>query len=97
MVASIQKKESLLQRYWAAAWKGIGTPAKVVGRTANPFLSKDVVSDATFKVANLLELAAPEISEKNSCGNCFQTLANLWLDQLLENSLVVVAESGSEP
>ena len=56
------------QREWA-----FGALAQVIGRTANPFLRKDIVPAAKHVNVDLLEFATPENAELVSGRRNFKT------------------------
>ena len=55
--------------------RGFGALAQVIGRTAIPFLRKDIVPAAKRVGAELLEFAAPEVAEVVSGRKNFKTAA----------------------
>ena len=55
--------------------RGFGALPQVIGRTAIPFLRKNIVPAAKCMNADLLQFAAPEIAEAVSGGQKFKTAA----------------------
>ena len=67
--------------------RGFGALAKVIGRTAIPFLRKYVVSAGKRIGADMLEFAAPEIGEVISGRKSFKTAAMSVVRQTLRKKL----------
>ena len=67
--------------------RGFGAPAKVLGRTAFPFLRKYVVASAKCIGADMLEFAAPEVGEVFSGRKPFKSAADCVGKQTLKKQL----------
>ena len=67
--------------------RGFVALAQVIGRTASPFSSKNVVPAAKRIGADMLELAAPEIGEVFNGRKSFKTAAKSVGKQTLEKTL----------
>ena len=55
--------------------RGFGALVQVIGRTAIPFLRKNIVSAAKRVSADLLEFAAPDVADVVSGKKIFETAA----------------------
>ena len=75
MVASRQVEIQYYRAVGRQRGRGFGALAKVIGRTAIPFLRKYVVPAAKRVGADLLEVAVPEIAEVVSGRKNFKTAA----------------------
>ena len=67
MVASTQIEIPFYRGVGRHYGRGFGALAQVIGRTAIPFLRKNIVPAAKRIGADLLEFAVPEIAEAVSC------------------------------
>ena len=76
MVASRQVGIPYYKAVGRQRGRGFGVLAKVIGRTAIPFLRKYVVPAAKRIGADMLEFAVPEIAEVVSGRKNFKTAAN---------------------
>ena len=65
--------------------RGFGAPPQVIGRTAIPFLRKNIVPAAKRTGADMLEFAAPEIGEVISGGKPFKSVEKSVGKQTLKN------------
>ena len=74
--------------------RGFGALARIIGRTAIPFLRNYIVPAAKRLGADLLEFAVPEIAEVVSGRKDIKTAERLWEDGLWENSWVKGAAGG---
>ena len=97
MVASRQVELPYFRGVGRQRGRGFGALAQVTGRTAIPFLRKNVVSAAKRIGDDMLELAAPEIEEVISGRKPFKSAANSVGKQTLKNSWVKGAAGGREP
>ena len=75
MVASGQVEIPLYRGVGRQRQQGFGVLAQVIGRSANPFLRKYIVPAAKPVCADLLEFAAPEITEDFSGRKYYKTAA----------------------
>ena len=87
MVASRQVEIPYYRAVGRQRGRGFGAPAQVIGRTAIPFLRKNVVPAAKRVGADLLEFAVPEISEVVSGRKNFKTAAKSVGRQTLRKQL----------
>ena len=67
--------------------RGFGALAQVIGRTAIPFLRKNIVPAAKRVGADLLEFAAPEVADVVSGKKNFKTVAKRLRRQTLRKQL----------
>ena len=75
MVASRQVEIPYYRAVGRQRGRGFGALAQVIGRTAIPFLHKNVVPAAKRIGADMLEFAVPEIGEVFSGRKSFKTAA----------------------
>ena len=75
MVASRQLEIPYYRGVGRQRGRGFGALAQVIGRTAIPFLRKNVVPAAKRIAADMLEFAAPEIGEVFSGRKSFKSAA----------------------
>ena len=87
MVASRQVEIPFHRGIGRQRGRGFGALAKVIGRTAIPFLLKYIVSAAKRVGADLLEFAVPEIAEVVSGRRKFKTTAKRVGRQTLRKKL----------
>ena len=94
MVASRQVEIPFYRGVGRQRGRGFGALVQVIGRTAIPFLGKDIVPPAKRVGADLLEFPAPENAEVVSGRKNFKTAAKSVTRQPLRNSWVVAARRG---
>ena len=87
MVASRQIEIPYYRAVGRQCGRGFGALAKVIGRTAIPFLRKYVIPAAKRVGADLLEYAVPEITEVVSGRKNFKTAAKSVGKQTLRKQL----------
>ena len=87
MVASRQVEIPYYRGVGRQRGRGFGALAKVIGRTAIPFLRKYIVPAAKRVGADLLEFAAPEIGEVISGRKSFKSAAKSVGKQTLRKQL----------
>ena len=87
MVASRQVEIPYIRGFGRQGWSGFGGLAQVIGRTANPFLRKYIVSASKRIGADMLEFAAPEIGEVISGRKSFKSAAKCVGKQTLKKQL----------
>ena len=87
MVASSQVEIPYYRAVDRQRGRGFGALAQVIGRTAIPFLRKNVVPAAKRVGADLLEFAVPEIAEVVSGRKNFKTAAKSVGRQTLRKQL----------
>ena len=75
MVTSRQVEIPFFRGVGRQRGRGFDALAQVIGRTANPFLRKNIVPAAERVGADLLEFAAPEIAQVVSGRKNFKTAA----------------------
>ena len=77
MVAQNQLIFSILSGHVRQRGRGFGVLAQTFGRTAIPFIKKDITPAATRIEANLFEIAAQEVREVVSGSKKFKTSIDL--------------------
>ena len=87
MVASRQVEIPYYRSVGRQRGRGFGALAKVIGKTAIPFLRKYIVPAAKRVGGDLLEFAVPEIAEVVSAGKNFKTAAKSVGKQTLKKQL----------
>ena len=87
MVASRQVEIPYYRGIGRERGRGFGALAQVIGRTAIPFLRKNIVPAAKRIGADMLEFAAPEIGEVISGRISFKTVANSVGKQTLKKQM----------
>ena len=87
MVASRQVEIPHYRAVGRQRGRGFGALAKVIGKTAIPFLRKCIVPDAKRVGADLLEFAVREIAEVVSGRKKFKTAAKSMGTQTLRKQL----------
>ena len=87
MVASRQVKIPFYRGIGRQRGRGFGALAKVIGRTAIPFLRKYIVPATQRVGADLLEFAVPELAEVVSGRKIFKTAAKRVERQILTKQL----------
>ena len=87
MVASRQVEIPYYRAVRRQRGRGFGALAQVFGRTAIPFLRKNVVPTAKRICADMLQFAATEIGEVFSGGKSFKTAAKSVGKQTLKKQL----------
>ena len=87
MVASRQVEIPYYRAVGRQRGRGFGALAQVIGRTAIPFLRKNVVPAAKRIGGNMLGFAAPEIGEVFSGRNSFKSAAKSVGKNTLKNQL----------
>ena len=87
MVASRQVEIPYCRAVGRQRGRGFGALAQVIGRTAIPFLRKNIVPAAKRVGADLLEFAAPEIGEVISDRKSFMSAAKSVGKQTLKKQL----------
>ena len=77
--------------------RGFGALAQIIGRTATPFLRKDIIPAANRVGADLLEFAVPEIADVVSGKKNFKTAAKSVGTQTLGKQLEDSKQKRSSP
>ena len=95
MVASRQVEIPYYRGIGRQRGRGFGALAKVIGRTAIPFLRKYIVSAAKRVGADLLEVAVSEKAEVVSGRQNFKTAAKSVGRQTLKNQLGESSRKGT--
>ena len=96
MVASRQVEIPYYRGVGRQRGRGFGALAQVIGRTAIPFLRKNVVPAAKHIGADMLEFAVPEIGEVISGRKSFKTAAKSVGKQTLRKQLGEGRQGGSK-
>ena len=94
MVASRQVENPIYKSIGRQRRRDFGAFAKVNGKTAIPFLRKNIVQAAKIVSADLLELHVPETADVVNGRENFKTAAKIVGRQTFKNNWVVVAENG---
>ena len=94
MVASRQVEIPFNKSVDRQRGRGFGTLAKVIGRTANPFLRKYIVPAAQRVGAVLLDFLRQKLQRLLVVETTSRQLQGVCEDRLRENSSVVVAGKG---